>query len=136
MGLANAPEADENGNELLFTLTPNDLVYVPSENEKVNPLLVDFNNLKKEQVNRIYKFTDSSGTTGNFIIASISNLIYKVKEKADYLFLDDKGKQKSFVNEIGLGSTNDKNQNSFEGIQIKSICWKLNVNRVGKISKA
>ena len=136
MGLANAPEADENGNELLFTLSPNDLVYVPSENEKVNPLLVDFNNLKKEQVNRIYKFTDSSGTTGNFIIASISNLIYKVKEKADYLFLDDKGKQKSFVNEIGLGSTNDKNQNSFEGIQIKSICWKLSINRIGQISKA
>jgi CRISPR-associated endonuclease Csn1 len=38
-------------------------------------------------------------------------------------------------NELGLGSPQSKNQNSLDGVQIKSICWKLEIDRLGKIKK-
>jgi CRISPR-associated endonuclease Csn1 len=38
-------------------------------------------------------------------------------------------------NEIGVGSQGSKNQNSIDGIQIKSVCWKLEVDRLGKIKR-
>jgi len=37
-------------------------------------------------------------------------------------------------NELGVGSPQSKNQNSLEGIQIKSVCWKLKVDRLGNIN--
>jgi CRISPR-associated endonuclease Csn1 len=42
--------------DLVFHLSPNDLVYVPTQEEIENPRLVDFDNLKKnEQINKVYK---------------------------------------------------------------------------------
>lgn len=68
-GLSSAPE-DENGNLPKYILSPNDLVYVPTQ-EEIN---------KGEVVmpidrDRIYKMVDSSGITANFIPASTANLI-------------------------------------------------------------
>ena len=54
-GLKAVPETDEKGNRLLFSLSPQDLVFVPTEEEIANPNLVDFENLDKNQVNRVYK---------------------------------------------------------------------------------
>ncbi len=128
-GLSAVPEANQNGRSLLFLLSPNDLVYVPTEEEKEKPSLVDFKNLKIAQVSRIYKFTDGSGTTLNFVPMSVASLLfnisYKDQEKAGINF--------QIQNEFGLGSPQSKNQNSLEGIQIKSSCWKLNVDRLGNI---
>ena len=69
-GLSSAPE-DENGNLPKYILSPNDLVYVPTQ-EEIN---------KGEVVmpidrDRIYKMVDSSGITANFIPASTANLIF------------------------------------------------------------
>lgn len=118
--------------KLLFVLNPFDLVYVPTEEEVENPNLVDFSKLKKEQMNRIYKFTDGSGTTMNFAPSNFSSLLFnmtnKEQEKAEIKL--------SIQNELGLGSPQSKNQNTLEGIQIKSICWKLKIDRLGNISKA
>jgi CRISPR-associated endonuclease Csn1 len=119
---------------LKFYLQPNDLVYVPkSENEEV-----DFSNLNKEQIERIYLFKDGSGTTANFIPMYSADIIYNIK---------DNTKRKAFAreynlsfnelikNEYGLGSPQLKNQNTIEGVQVKSVCWKLKVDRLGNISK-
>ena len=38
----------------LYTLSPNDLVYVPTDEEVDNPTLVDFKNLRKEQIGRVF----------------------------------------------------------------------------------
>ena len=137
--------------KLIFVLNPSDLVYVPTQEEIENSNLVDFSKMKKEQMNRIYKFTDGSGSTMNFILTNIANPIIDIKAeehkkiKDNLLFWEEsnetkKGivkKTKPLFNEVGLGSENKtKNQNTFDREQIKSICWKLKVDRLGNISKA
>ncbi|MCC8142908.1 MAG: type II CRISPR RNA-guided endonuclease Cas9, partial [Tannerellaceae bacterium] len=57
----------EKEEKLLFWLSPNDLVYVPTEEERENPHLVDLTNPIKEQVNLIYKIVSSSGNQCFFI---------------------------------------------------------------------
>jgi CRISPR-associated endonuclease Csn1 len=119
---------DDSDFKLLFVLNPSDLVYVPTYEEKENINLVDFNNLRKE---RVYKFTDGSGTTMNFVPINIASLLFNMSNKEQ-----EKAQIKLPIqNELGLGSPQSKNQNSFDGIQIKSTCWKLKVDRLGNISK-
>ena len=107
----------------LFSLSPNDLVYVPTEDE-VNLNLIDFKNLKKEQVHRIYKFTD-------FIHANVSDLLFNMNKKEQ----EKNGIKFPVQNEIGLGSPQSKNQNAIDGLQIKSNCLKLEIDRLGNITK-
>ncbi len=104
---------DEKGNEykLSFHLSPNDLVYVPTEDEKENPRNVDFGNLTKEQVGRIYKMVSSSGSQCFFIRHDIAT---------------------SIVNKFEFSPLN-KTEKSINGIMIKEICWKLKVTRLGNI---
>jgi len=123
---------DDSSFKLLFVLNPSDLVYVPTDEERGNTNLVDFKNLKKEQVNRIYKFTDGSGTTMNFTPANVANLLFNMSNNDQRKV----GIKLPIQNELGLGSPQSKNQNSLDGVQIKSICWKLKVDRIGNISKA
>ncbi|MDW9381409.1 type II CRISPR RNA-guided endonuclease Cas9 [Chryseobacterium sp. JV558] len=137
--------------KLIFVLNPSDFVFVPTEEEKDCLTLIDFNNLSKEQMNRIYKFTDGSGTTMNFVSANIATPIIDIKAeghkkiKDNLLFWEEinetkKGivkKIKPLFNEVGLGSENKtKSQNTYSREQIKSSCWKLKVDRLGNISKA
>ncbi|PKP30503.1 MAG: type II CRISPR RNA-guided endonuclease Cas9, partial [Bacteroidetes bacterium HGW-Bacteroidetes-17] len=129
-GLASVPEKNEKGYSLLFFLSPNDLVYVPSVDEQANPHQINFKALKKEQVRSIYKFTDCSDMLANFIPANISSLIFN-KNKSDQQKL---GINYPIQNEFGVGSPQSKNQNSIDGIQIKSVCWKLRVDRLGNIT--
>lgn len=106
------PVKAELGN-FLFTLSPNDLVYVPNENEISNPNLVDFENLSAEQNSRIYKMVSTTQNKLDCVPASYAKEIIK--------------------NELG---SNNKNQNSIGGIQIKSVCWKLTVNRLGELKRS
>mgnify|MGYP003616257384 CR=1 FL=1 len=123
---------DDPDYKLLFVLNPSDLVYVPTDDEIDNPILVNFNTLTNQQMERLYKFTDGSGTTMNFVPINVANLLFNVskkdQEKANLDF--------PIQNELGIGSPQSKNQNSFDGIQIKSVCWKLKIDRLGNISKA
>lgn len=57
-----APEYDENGNELLFVLSPGDLVYVPSTDGNVDSF----------QTDRIYKLVSSTGKSGFFVPCNIA----------------------------------------------------------------
>lgn len=117
--------------KLIFVLNPSDLVYVPTEEEIENPKLVDFSRMKKDQVNRIYKFTDGSGIDMNFIPVNIATVLFNLnKEKQKKAGID-----LPIQNEVGVGSQGSKNQNTLDGIQIKSVCWKLKVDRLGNISK-
>jgi len=103
-GLSSVPELNEKGHHLLFSLSPNDLVYVPSGDEDVS--IIDFNNLSKEQVNRIYKFTDGSGIMANFIPANISSALFNMNKEKQKKTL---GKEiYSVQNEIGVGSQGSK----------------------------
>jgi CRISPR-associated endonuclease Csn1 len=98
----------------LFSLSPNDLVYVPTDEELENLNTIDFNQLTKKQSSRIYKMVSSSGIQCFFI----QNLVAKsIQNKFEFSALN---KMEKSVNEI----------------MIKERCIKLRVDRLGNITKA
>ena len=99
--------------KFLFSLSPNDLVYIPSVEELANPGEVDFNNLDKNQVKRIYKFVSCTGNQAFFIQSHVASNI---------------------VNNFEFSALN-KMEKSIEDIMIKSVCWKLETDRLGNIIK-
>lgn len=106
-----------------FILSPNDLVYVPTEEErkmcKVNMPL------DKE---RIYKMVDSSKTMANFIPYSVASIILSVSK-------DDSKNYNGVQNELGVGSPKSKNERALTGEMIKETCIPLKVDRLGNIIK-
>ena len=114
------PEYNEKGDPLLFSLSPNDLVYVPVEGENIED--IDFQNLSKEQKERIYNVNDFSSTcyfTPNRIAKAIFPKEVDLQRKGDK-----------------LSGSYDTKTASLEGIQIKEVCIKLKVDRLGNIIKA
>lgn len=99
--------------EFLFTLSPNDLVYVPTGEELDNPDLVNFSNLSKEQVRNIYKAVSFSLTQCFFVRSDVANTI---QNKFEFSALN-------------------KMEKSIDGEMIKERCWKLQVDRLGNITK-
>lgn len=106
------PTKNEKGDSLLFHLSPNDLVYVPTNEELENPNLVDFKKLNKEQINRIFNVNDFTGYTIYFTPNQFSKAIAP-KE---------------------LDTSFDSKQSKLYGQSIKDICWKIKMDRLGKIS--
>lgn len=119
-GLSSVPETNEKGDVLLFYLSPNDLVYVPTEEELANDAKIDFSSLTKEQKKRIYKMVSSTGSECHFIHANISSLVksYDAKSKVGEL---------GSLNKLETTMTVDV-------IRIKEKCFKLYVDRLGNIS--
>jgi CRISPR-associated endonuclease Csn1 len=95
-----------------FFLCPNDLVYIPNEDEKENINGIDFENMTYEQIKRIYKMVSSSGSQCFFVRHDVST---------------------SIVNKTEF-STLNKMEKSIEGVMIKEFCIKLIVDRLGNIS--
>lgn len=91
-GLSSVPEINSVGHNLLFTLSPNDIVYIEFDGK------VEY-----------YKFVSCTESEGHFVPNFYSTAIVK--------------------NEMG---TNNKSQNSITGIQIKSKCEKVKLNRLGR----
>ena len=92
--------------ERMFWLSPNDLVYLPTEEER------DFGRINEPiDRGRIYKMVSSSGNQCFFIPQSISNAIISTKE---------------------LGS-NNKAEKSWDGEMIKNICIPVKVDKLGRI---
>lgn len=104
-----APDKNEKGHPLLFTLSPNDLVYVPEEGEIIESL--DFGNLTKDQSQRIYKMVSSSSNQCFFMPMAVSIPIVNKKEFSPL----------------------NKMEKTTCGIMIKDCCIKLKTNRLGKI---
>lgn len=103
--------------DFLFSLSPNDLVYVPTEIEAKNKSLVNFNILSKEQASRIYKMVSSTGSECHFIHNNISKLIKNYDTK----------------NKLGEFGSLNKSELSMDNFRIKEWCWKLSVNRIGNV---
>lgn len=111
-GMYPVPELNESEEQLALYLSPNDLVYVPTVDEIANPRLVDFANLDKEQIRRIYKCVSFTGYTCFFIRNDIATTI---------------------VNKYEFSALN-KTERSIDGIMIKEVCLKLKVDRIGNIT--
>lgn len=97
----------------MFSLSPNDLVYIPTEEEINNPNLVDFSTLNKDQVEKVYKMVSSSTYQCFFLQNKVSS---SIQNKFEF-------------------STLNKSERSVNGEMIKEICWKLKVDRLGNITK-
>ncbi|MGE4288252.1 MAG: type II CRISPR RNA-guided endonuclease Cas9 [Salinivirgaceae bacterium] len=99
--------------KFLFSLSPNDLIYVPTDEELENPSLVDFSKLSKEQINNIYK-----------AVSSTSNRFYALPNQV----------ATSIWNKNEFTSLN-KLEFDIKGNSLKERCWKLQVDRLGNIIK-
>lgn len=110
-GLSSCPDTNENGDGLLFSLSPNDLVYVPTQEEMTDKSSIDFNNLNTEQSKRIFKFVSSSGSQAFFIQQHVANTV---------------------VNKFEFSALN-KMEKSIDDKMIKSICYKIEISRSGRI---
>lgn len=106
--LASVPEINEKGNNLLFYLSPNDLVYVPSIEDNAAP--VDFIKLAKQQVDQVYKVVSF---TGNRLYVLPVNVATTIVNKIEFTQL-----------------------NKVEFTSEKESCVKLKVDRLGNFSKA
>lgn len=113
-GQTAVPEVDEAGTPLKFSLSPNDLVYVPNEEERMRPVKVE--DLDKK---RIYKMVSATGTMCMFVRSTVATPIVN---KMEY----------SALNKMEREAVDDKQT---EGQMIKAVCWKLQVDRLGNIIK-
>lgn len=109
-GLGTVPLETERNEKLLFHLSPNDLVYVPTAEEIDNNHTLDLKNLTKTQKGRIYKMISSSGAQCFFVKQETA---MPIVNKQEYSALN-------------------KMERSLDGAMIKDICLKLNITRTGK----
>ena len=123
--LSPVDNTDEEGNKLLFYISPNDLVYLPTPDELMNEHI----HYESIDINRVYRFVDSSGTTANFVPSIIANVIYhQKKDQAEQFCNGD-----IIQDELGKGSPQSKNQKAITGEMVKDCCVPLIVNRIGEI---
>lgn len=115
-------ELIEKGVRLLFTLSPNDLVYLPTEEDLEK-------GIKTTNKERIYKFIDPNSDKGNFVPFSSANVIFSVN------FSDQKKRGISYPiqDEFGVGSQASKNPRAITGEMIKETCIPIKVDRLGNI---
>ena len=107
-GLTSVSEHNEKGEKLLFSLSPNDLVYVPMEGEDAES--IDYANLSKEQRERIYKIVNFSKKR----LYGVPNIVaIPIIDKMEYT-----------------------QYNKIEFLKEKESCIKLKIDRLGNISKA
>jgi len=109
-----APLTNENGDALLFNLSPNDLVFIPTEEERENKALVNLEKPTEHQLQRIYKVVSF---TGNRLYGIPFTVAKSVIDKVEYSQLNK------------LEATIDK-------VSIKEHCVKLKVDRLGNIKRA
>ncbi len=120
-GLNSVPLENEKGNQLLFSLSPNDLVYVPLEEEIIGRNF-NLSNLSKEQIKRIYKVEKTSGVECYFIRQDIAYLVKQYDAKTKIGELESQ-------NKLQVTMTEDR-------MKISEFCLKINCDRLGNISKA
>ena len=112
----------ENDVKLLFILSPNDLVYLPTA-EELN------DGIKSVNKERLYKFIDPNSDKGNFVPYSSANVIFSIN------FSDQKKRGVSYPiqDEFGVGSQASKNPRAITGEMIKETCIPIKVDRLGNI---
>ncbi|MGL5771928.1 MAG: hypothetical protein ACRCX1_03970 [Bacteroidales bacterium] len=109
--LSPVPLKNDKGNRLLFYLSPNDLVYVPTEDEIENQSPVTFQNMTCKS-ERIYKLVSCTTNYAFFVPANIATPIVATTE---------------------LGA-NNKAEKAWDGVMIKQHCIKLTIDRLGNFS--
>ncbi len=120
-GLPVAPE----GTQPSFVLSPNDLVYVPTQEELASGVIA-----MPLDCSRIYKMVSCGEKRAFWVPQSVAKTIYTMKKDAAKAFCRD---DKFIVDEFGLGSPMSKSERPIgEEKMIKDVCIPLKVNRLGE----
>jgi CRISPR-associated endonuclease Csn1 len=119
------PEINSNGAEVYETLSPLDLVYIPTDEEIETPEIIDFNKINKDKLARIFNVNDFSGVTAYFSQNSFAKHIYPKEMDLSW----NEKKQK-------LSGSFDSKTASYNKKSIKDIFIKLKIDRLGSILKA
>lgn len=108
-------------NYVWFTLSPNDLVYVPEQenNDNIINLInsIDWKDLTDKEVSRIYRMEKASGSECYFIQHHVASLIKEYNQK----------------NKVGEFGSQNKMETSWDGVRIKERCVKLIADRLGNV---
>ena len=123
-GMTPVPDYKD-GFPLHFSLSPLDLVYVPTEDER-QTFNIDINDLDR---NRIYKYVKGWSNRACFIPHRISSLLLAVKGDVNF------GCNNQVINEVSISNDSGVIEKEQGQPSIKSVCWKLEVNRLGQITK-
>jgi len=113
-GLTSVPATNAAGQNLLMHLSPNDLIYLPTEEEGSSSGPTDFSRSSNGIANRIYKMVSASGYQCFFIRHNVATPI---------------------VNKAEFSALN-KMERSLDGAMIKEHCIKLSVDRLGNVKPA
>lgn len=113
------PNINQKGYHLEFTLSPNDLVYMPTVNELTVPS--SLSNLNQNQKRRIFSVNDFS-TAIYFTPVNIAGCIIPKEVDMNWDAKNEK-----------ISGSFDTKTASFEGQQIKVFCIKLKIDRLGNI---
>lgn len=108
---------------LLFSLSPNDLVYIPTKEEKEHISEINFKMLSSEQQKQLWFVNDFS--TALYFRPCIFAKSIAPKE-VDLFFNKEKNK---------LQGSFDYKTASLDGIQIKDVCIPLKIDRLGNITE-
>jgi CRISPR-associated endonuclease Csn1 len=107
-GLQEVPDRNDKEHSLLFHLSPNDLIYVPTKEDIESQAPVNIENIRPS---RIYKMVSCTGNQCFFVPNNIASPIVQTTE---------------------LGA-NNKSERSWDGIMIKQAGIKIIVNRMGML---
>ena len=107
-GLTAVPETNEKGHILLFVLSPNDLIYIPTVDEIENKITL-FETFKKERIYKVVSFT------GSRLYCLQQNISTSIVDKIEFTQL----------NKVEFDIENK--------IAIKQFCVKLKFDRLGFI---
>jgi CRISPR-associated endonuclease Csn1 len=112
--LSPVPETNASGHQLLFFLSPNDLVYIPDADETENKGSINLYTLTKQQVGRVYKVVSFTGARLYCIPHTVS---ISIVDKVEFTQLN-------------------KLEFTPEKLSIKEVCLKLKTDRLGNIKSA
>lgn len=125
-GLSPVVGATDSGATLLFYLSPNDLVYVPTDEEKNSN--VDIADINPDQIYKLIKTTDNRSF---YIPHRYASVLYNVSKSEANKFSNGK----LILNEISIGNSSSVIERSLDGQIIREVCWKLITDRLGNITK-
>ncbi len=119
-GQTPVPETNGAGIPLKFYLSPNDLVYVPTDEDRAaaHPSI---------DKRRIYKMVSATDKECHFLPVSVASII------ADKVEFEAKNKVGRVIG--ALEYTAHYESSAINKIMIKDVCWKLEVDRLGNITK-
>ena len=119
-GQTPVPETNDAGQPLKFYLSPNDLVYVPTDEDRAAAC-------PSIDKRRIYKMVSATDVNCFFLPFEVASTIYN---KVEFESMNKMGRA------IDMMEYSDNYDSSaINKLMIKDVCWKLEVDRLGNITK-